>query len=371
VLDAPTAAARPTFRAAAEAAGLPLLIDPLTHLLQDEQPANQGWASLPFAHPEPAKPSDFANPSVLDELIERTFEFQLEHGASVLIPPYFHMTSHEDPWFRVQVAALRRTAAYLRADGINLPVAPVFAGSLRRFGSRVSWSSGVDEFLHGVRDMNVRFVGVALSSSRSQRGDTADRIGTYLATVAHVADAAPAVAWRQGQYGLAAAAVGAAGYQTGAGTDERCDLPAHSRSRRPQPPAGEFRMQKRIYLREFGRSVSGQAAEALLANGYLRGALTCAVPTCCPDGASSMLSNWRQHALRARARDLDELRAMPNMAWRLNHVARQAERAADDARAANQVLENAGVAERLPEDSFRSLAEVADALRAMTARRAG
>jgi hypothetical protein len=84
-----------------------------------------------------------------------------------------------------------------------------------------------------------------------------------------------------------------------------------------------------------------------------------------------MFSHWRQHALGPGLRDLDQLRAMPDSAWRLNHIARRAERAAVDARTANEVLEHAGVAERLHEESFRSLATVADAVRSLSSLRAG
>lgn len=370
VIDAPTAAASNSLRQSANLAGLPLLVDPLTHLFQDHQAPDHSWAALSFAHHEPARPTDFAVGSVLDELIERVVSFQLEHGASAVIPPYFHAKSPDDPWFGVQMTTLQRTAAYLQAEGINLPVMPVFAGALQQFGPQAKWEPGLDRFLRRITRLNVRYVAVALSASRSQRGDTSARLATYLTATRHLADLVPTIAWRQGQYGLAAAAVGAAGYQTGAGTDERCDLPSHSRARRPSDDKEPPRMQKRIYLREFGRSISGKAAEALLAHGYLRGALVCNDPmTCCPDGATSMSTNWRQHALRTRARELEELGAMPDTAWRLNHVARQAERAAIDAKAANEILEGAGVAERVPEESFRSLGEVADALRA-TAKRA-
>jgi hypothetical protein len=117
--------------------------------------------------------------------------------------------------------------------------------------------------------------------------------------------------------------------------------------------------------------VSGRVAEALLSHGYLRGTLTCGDSACRPDGVSSMTSDWRQHAVRSRSREMDELRRMPDGAWRLNHVARLAERAADDARAANEVLAQAGVADRLPEAGFRALTTVADALRDMSGRRAG
>jgi hypothetical protein len=374
VVDAPTAAVQPALREAAEAAGLPLLIDPLTHLFQDEQAPASGWAALDFADPQAHTAQHFSDDSVLTTLVAQSLAFQLEHGASILVPPYFYAKSPEDPWFGVQIAANRRTADYLAAERINLPVAPVFAGNLRAFGSHRSWAAGVEEFLRSLTKLNVRYVPLALSSSRAPQGDTEDRLGAYLATVRHMGAVAPVIAWRQGQYGLAAVAAGAIGYQTGLGTDERCDLAEFTRARRPKPPPEPGKgpqMTKRIYLGRFGRSVSGRVAEALLSSGYLRGTLTCADSACCPDGVSSMTSDWRQHAVRSRARELDELRQMPDAAWRLNHVSRLAERAADDARAANEILAKTTVADRLPEASFRALTTVADALRNMSGRRAG
>jgi hypothetical protein len=374
VLDAPTAVAKPALAEAAEAAGLPLLIDPLTHLFQDEQPPASGWAALEFADPRALTAEHFADVSVLDTLVQQSLTFQLDRGASILVPPYFYVKTPDDPWFQVQIAANHRAGQYLAAERINVPVAPVFAGSLRAFGPQRSWSNGVDEFLRSLVKLNVRYVPAALSSSRAPHGDTEDRLSAYLATVRHMSAAAPIIAWRQGQYGLAAVAAGAVGYQTGPGTDERCDLADFARARRPKPPPKPGkgpRVTKRIYLGRFGRSVSGQVAEALMNSGYLRGTLTCADTACCPDGASSMTSDWRQHAVRSRARELEGLRRMPDTAWRLNHIARQAERAADDARAANEILAKAGIADRLPEASFRALTTVADAIRDMSGRRAG
>lgn len=377
LVDATTAVAMPGFRVTAEAAGLPMLIDPLTVLAQDEQEADHPWVRLRLASARPATPGDYGTATAIDALIHRTISFQLEHGASVIIPPYFHAKSPGDPWFHVQLTTLTRTAAYLHAEGIDLPVAPIFAGSLQRFGPQASWASGVDQFVRRLDRLNVRYLPLALSASRSPKGDTPDRLGNYLATVRHVARTMPTIAWRQGQYGLAAVAVGAVGYQTGPGNDERCDFPQFSRSRRPQrkPEDGNssgFGMQKRVYFSQFGRSLSGRAAEVLLSHNLLRGTLTCKESaTCCPDGATSMMDDWRQHALRTRGRQLDQLKAMPDVTWRLNAVARDAEHASADARAANQVLEASGLPDRVPSASFRALADVADALRAEVSRQAG
>lgn len=371
VVDAPTARSKPVFRDVAQAAGLPFLIDPLTHLLLDVQSPEDSWASLDFAHPEAASLGTFEDGRVLDELIDRTLRFQLEHGATHLIPPYIHAKSPDDPWFGVQLAIFHRTGAYLRAEGIDLPVAAVLAGALQHFGPRSRWAKGLDLALSRLETLNVRLVALALSASRSTKGDSPDRVANYLAAVHHVAATHHTIAWRQGTYGLAAVAAGASGYQAGPGTDESCDLPSATRSRRPRTTTDNFGRAKRIYMSRFGRSISAKAAHVLLSHASTRGGLVCNDAMCCPDGASSMLSNWRQHTLRARARDLYELRALPDAAWRLNQVSRHAERAATDARMANEVLQSAGLTERIPERSYRALAEVADAIRAETTRRAG
>lgn len=376
VVDAPTADAQPALRQAAEGAGLPLIVDPLTHLFQDEQVADKGWATLDFADSHAFSAEYFLDESALATLVQKSIAFQLNRGATILVPPYFYAKSPDDPWFRVQLVANRTSAEYLKSEGINLPVAPIFVGSLKSFGARKYWDTGVDEFLRSLASLNVRYMPVALSSSRAKNGDTEDRIGSYLATVRHLSAAAPVIAWRQGQYGLAAVAAGAVGYQTGPGVDERCDFAQLSRTRRPKPPPPpdkkkELKMPRHIYLSRFGRSVSGRVAEVLINNGHLRGSLTCTDPACCPNGASSMTADWRQHAVRSRARELDELNKMPDAAWRLNHVARLAERAADVARSANEVLAKTEIKDRLPESSFRAVATVADAIRVQSDRRAG
>ena len=103
VIDAPTAAVQPALREAAEAAGLPLLIDPLTHLFQDEQASALGWAALDFADHQAHTARHFADDSALPTLVHQSLAFQLDHGASILVPPYFYAKSPDDPWFRVQM----------------------------------------------------------------------------------------------------------------------------------------------------------------------------------------------------------------------------------------------------------------------------
>jgi hypothetical protein len=81
-----------------------------------------------------------------------------------------------------------------------------------------------------------------------------------------------------------------------------------------------------------------------------------------------MIADWREHAVRSRSRELRHLEQMPpSFTWRLNSIGRSAERSLADARLANAALREAGIAQRLPEDTFRALVRVADELRTRSA----
>ena len=76
-----------------------------------------------------------------------------------------------------------------------------------------------------------------------------------------------------------------------------------------------------------------------------------------------MASKGRPHAVRARARELQEIAEIPNTAWRLNHIAKQAAHGYVTAIKANEVLAQAGVANRLRTEGFEALEQVAELLR--------
>lgn len=370
VADAPVAATRPQVRETVEAAGMPYLIDPMTFLLQDEQAPDQAWARLPFAVAERMHPQDIADGGHQDELIDRVLTFQREQGATVLIPPYVYLAKRSDGWLRIQLSLLQRTLRYLERENIDLPIAPILAASLHQFGPRATWAAGLDQFLARTRDMPVRFVGMSLSWS-GQGKDSYDTLATLLSATRHAALAGRTVSWRQGLYGAATVAAGADGYETGPGHSERGMYPALMSSRRPVPPSNAedvepgARGNAFVYLPALGRSIRRSDARLLLDDMPSRAALVCADNTCCPSGATSMIGRWRQHAIRSRASQLQELRRMPRQAsWRLNHIARNAERAATIARNATEVLQRAGSSVTIPEQSYRHLAEVADAVRA-------
>jgi hypothetical protein len=373
VADATVAAERDQLRKTTTASGIPYLIDPVTPLLQDEQAGDHPWARLPFASPDRHGPESLNTAVVQDKLVEETLDFQRELGATMLIPPYLYSAKHGDGFFEINLQLLRRSAQYLARNGIDLPVVPVFAASLLEYGPQSSWAEGIDRFL-GVADMlNLRFV--ALSWSASDPGkESYAKLAHLLAGTRHAAAGRPVIGWRQGLYGLALSAVGATGYETGAAQSERCHYPNFARSRRPSVRPDEEKSGgggANVYFSTFGRSLPRSVGKALLADAKLRGSLVCTDAGCCPDGAKSMTQDWRDHAVHSRSRELRQLGQMPpSLPWRLNSIARAAERSATDARLANTVLGAAGVTQQLPEKTFRSLARVADELRTQVAHRA-
>ncbi len=366
VADAQTAVDRPRLRAIAESAGLPFLVDPVTTLLQDQQAPDHAWARLPFATAGKVTPDELQTALSQDRLVDAVITFQREHGATVLIPPYLYAERLTGQWFDLTLQVLRRTAEYLQREDIDLPVAPVFAASLHEFGPQAHWPVGIDRFLAIADTMHLRHVNLSLSWS-DQRKANYNALALLLTTARHVAHDRSAIAWRQGLYGAALTAAGMTGYETGAGQNEACHYPQFAANRRPQqapeldqPSGGGGAF---VYLAPFGRSITRTAGEALLADPALRASLVCSEEACCPDGASSMVTHWREHAIRTRAREVQELARMPAVSWRLNKVARDADRSVATARLATDLLRNKEVKTTLPDQTFRALSRVADEMR--------
>lgn len=372
VAEAHVALAQPALCKTAVAAGTPFLIDPMTPLLQDRQDPNVSpWARLPYATAEKVSPEGLADVAAQDRLVEQVLDFQRAHGATSLIPPYLYSAKLGDAWSQINQSLLRRTARYLRAEGVQLSVVPVFALSLLEYAPARGWEFGLDRYLDALADIDVRYAALSWSTSSPGR-ESFDKLTHLLSATQHAASRVPVIGWRQGLYGPALLAAGASGYETGAGGGERCHYPDLLARRRPVKPkeqdeeggggGGAF-----VYLATFGRSLARKDAAALLDHPQMLGSLVCPDPAaCCSDGASSMLAQWREHAVRDRARQVERIERMPSATWRLNDLANVAQRSFADARLANVVLEAAGRTTRLPEDTFRSLGKALELLRAQT-----
>lgn len=345
VVDATTAYDRPEFSEAAAASGVPALVDPLTFGLQTTPSPTSPFSRLPYARSASARPADLELGRVVDDVLE----YEVSHGATAVILPYFHVREAGDGWATLAIQALDVAASRRDAMSLGLGSMAVLSGNRRALSSPAGLRF-VDQFASVATNAGAQTLAVCVSPSGGT-DDSYDGVAR-LATVLERAGRSglPVIAWRQGAYGLAMVASGAAGYESGIGQGEATDVVGvQSRIRTHEAPMArrEFMRQRRaVYLPVFHRSVPFKAAKVLLADARVQGELICDVPGCCPTAADT-LGRQRHHAVRARAHQLAELAGQPTR-WRLQYMLQGLATAIGSARRANEVLAAAGDAYRVP-----------------------
>jgi hypothetical protein len=171
-------------------------------------------------------------------------------------------------------------------------------------------------------------------------------------------------------FGPGLVAAGLNGYETGAGTRERADVRGQITRKKPKTHAGSGGgPPQMVYLEGLGRSVTLEVARALLGDLDTRARLICDDESCCPHGVDSMLDDRVRHTINARAHRMRDLNAMPQTAWRLHQVTREAEQAVRTTRRAARALRRAGINTRLDTGAQESLGRIAEHLRKQNAAR--
>lgn len=368
VVDAPIAARRTQFAEAASAAGIPFLIDPLTPLLQGVLREEDPWASLPFGTHHQKQPSDYADRAERAALVSKVVDFQLEHGATALVPPYPYSAGPGDPWFLVALDWLRLTRSYMDSLGVALPLVPVLCGQLMKFGSDQAWGGGLDRFAAVAADSGAQTLALCLSPAGSGK-DSYHKVWRLFDAFHRVKHASglPVLAWRQGVFGPALVAAGIDGYETGIGISEQTNVRSNIAARRPPKPGEKAGRggSAGVYVEPLGRSVNPRVAKRLLADLSMRAKMMCTDQRCCPQGVASTLKQPREHAVRSRARELATLDSLPARSWRLNHIVTKTSAAVSLATQANRILAEADPPEplRIQTIGLEALARVAEELR--------
>ena len=244
----------------------------------------------------------------------------------------------------------------MRADGVALPHDPVLCAQLQSFARRLGWQVGLDRFAAAAVDVRPQAIGLHLSPLGDGAESHSKLLDLFVAARHLRSAGTPVIAWRQGAYGPALVAAGLDGYECGMGIGEQADVRGFITMRKPRDHDGKARFAAHgIYIPALGRSVPPKIARSARRS-PTTGRLICDSVRCCPRGAESMLaSKGRPHAVRARARELEELAEIPNTAWRLNHIAKQAASAYVTATKANEILATSELTNRSrPRATWRS-----------------
>jgi hypothetical protein len=356
VADAHVAEARPILSEVAQGAGVPFLVDPNTPFLQTGVADDDRWAQLPFAQADPVAPNAIGTARLVAEVIE----FQLDKGATSIIPPYFYAASPTDPWFVLSLSLIDETAEWMRDNDVQLPMLPLLCAQLQSFGNHLLWSVGLDRFVDRVTEAGASSVALCFSPAGNGE-DGYGKVRRLFDATRRVKDGGlRAIAWRQGIYGPGLVASGLDGYECGIGTGEQTNIPRQQSSRKPRENGGHSGggAGSGIFIETLGRSVPRRVGQTLLGDTAMRPKVMCDDEGCCPT-VSATLDKPREHAVRSRARLLSDLVKQPAARWRLNHVAREATLATTLATQANRVLEAEGVKERVKTLNLEALAQVA------------
>jgi hypothetical protein len=364
VVDAPIAAKRSQFADAAEGAGIPFLVDPLTHLVPGAVREDDAWAKLSFGRAEPAAAAEYLKHDVAASFVSSVLDFELEQGATAVIAPYPYVRAPDDEWLTVALAWLSETRQQMDRWNIGLPLLAILCGQLRDLGAEKTWPDGIDLFVRTAETVGAQAIGLCLSPAGDGK-ESYNKVLCLFQAAEHVKaiSSLPVLAWRQGFYGAALVAAGLDGYETGIGTSEQSNVRRNIAARRPPKPGTKPSGGPRgIYLEPLGRSLNPRVAQLLLANVALRAKLMCTDERCCPNGVASTLDHSREHAVRSRARELGVLAALPARSWRLNHTATKAAGALTLAHQANRLLVEVGEKQRVHAAGFESLQRVAEEL---------
>ena len=161
MLAAQDVARRNELAEVAAKSGTPLLIDPMTILFQGVLAADDPWAThVPFGRSEGYTPEALENPFVLDSIVAGSLQFQVDHGASAIIAPYFYADRPDSPAFAASLAAISRTAKRMRIDGIALPLMAILCAQLRGFAHRAGWQGALDRFASAAVEVGPQALGL-------------------------------------------------------------------------------------------------------------------------------------------------------------------------------------------------------------------
>lgn len=364
VVDATVAAMRPSLSDAAAAAGIPYLVDPITPLLQGELRPEDRWARLPFGQARALTPDDFEDLSARRQLIEQVVGFQMDLGATAIIPPYAYASGPSDPWFAINLQFIGETADQMARSHISLRLAPILAGQLQHFGQPARWAEGVGLFARRACATDPLFVGLCMSPAGAPNESYGKVHRLFALALRLRAEGVPTLAWRQGIYGPGLVAAGLDGYETGIGVRERADIAASISRRKPRPlgNVSKPRTPQGVYVPPFGRSLTLPFFRELIEDVRFRADIVCDDEQCCPDGIKSMLENYREHSIRSRARYMAELQEMPMPDWRLFRIGKDARLAVEVIDRANRLLDPNPDRVPMSSQSMVSLASVADHL---------
>lgn len=249
---------------------------------------------------------DLSSRSVLKNYCHQIVGFAIDHGVDVVLAPTHLVAGVGDPWFAVDRTACEQLRMALDAGGgssiaIDYPLVTEFSllgapGNREQFLQQLSglpfdnlWIRAAGFGLNATVTRTKNFIQAASGLAAVGRPVIADSVGGFV--------------------GLAAAAFGVVSDLAHGISNSNEQFDSY-RLRKPSKNSGGGAA-KWVYLSTIDKYVKAKDVDALLGIRGVKPSLICNDPNCCPNGASSMKSSEKRHALKQRARQLHALAAIP------------------------------------------------------------
>ena len=292
---------------------------------------------------------------------DRTYvlDGHLEHGATSVIAPYFHIERPDSRWADVQGDVWRRTRAYVEREAINLPVIAVVALGWRCLHP-LQGLPKLSRLWDSLAALDA--AEIALAASKVHMGARPhDRLVELLMAVRSLSGDYKVTMWQQGLLGEICIIEGATGYECGIGWREKCDL--QTRKAQQRRPSDGHPSARSVYIREIGRGVPKPRLELARAKRRTWAELVCPYPDCCAPGGKDLLGDARRHSVVARAHELETLNATRASQWRWNHLTQRTLWGLEIAEALNALAPASSHIPRIDLKSFEAIYTVANTRR--------
>ena len=156
--------------------------------------------------------------------------------------------------------------------------------------------------------------------------DSVSKLSAYVELLASLRDQGLSViAGRQPAFGLGLLSLGVSAFDSGVAQAEQFVFPSLVRTRARASGKRPARKSRRVYIANLMSSLSADLARLVLTTPGVTGSYLCH-EVCCRDGSTRALMHDREHFLRARLKEVKEIRDRPQQ-WRPRDYAERLERA--------------------------------------------
>lgn len=311
--------------------GVPYLIDPqAVRFLSPTFLDVATVAGLPYAPHAPITPAMAATQG----FVEAALEFQNKAGASAYVVPAFVTDELDEEWHRANVA-IHQLAATANGSAVDRKDLIAFVAPTSKA------MNDADRIVSPLIDVPIVGVYVQPTPIRSH-SDSVEKLVRYARLgLAAQALRVPVFASRVGAFGLVLRALGWSGFDSGLGDAESFDLAALNRSRpAPQDEKKGGGRKRRVYIEGLKTTLLGEQVDAILAEPGLRARFTCNLGCCRFRGYEGLADRRREHYLRTRLAESDEIVKLPSGPLRLNRVHEELVQAREHAVVVERILKS-------------------------------